>query len=204
MPSSSSQSVLSSVSAVAAKTAPAPLLLHSQTTTTAQPLAALPPYGCGVPLAGTTLGRGRVPGGSAPYGFYGMPLFSPAHLSRSRINCHVTFFAGGISMEAHILCPCGGRMRYCGRQNHPHGGQALPGRAHRPAPAHGAVPVPRVPPLRLPDPLRRKSAHHRGHSRPVRHGRQRGAAHHRGRRAVYPHCPGRRPAESCKREVRSQ
>ena len=39
------------------------------TTTTAQPLAALPPYGCGVPLAGTTLGRGWVPGGSAPYDF---------------------------------------------------------------------------------------------------------------------------------------
>ena len=37
--------------------------------TTAQPLAALPPYGCGVPLAGTTLGRGWVPGGSAPYDF---------------------------------------------------------------------------------------------------------------------------------------
>ena len=39
------------------------------TTTTAQPLAALPPYGCGVPLADTTLGRGWVPGGSAPYDF---------------------------------------------------------------------------------------------------------------------------------------
>ena len=35
--------------------------------TAAQPLAALPPYGCGVPLAGASLGCIWVPGGSAPY-----------------------------------------------------------------------------------------------------------------------------------------
>ena len=28
-------------------------------------------------------------------------------------------------MEAHILCPCGGRMRYCGRQTIPMGGKPL-------------------------------------------------------------------------------
>lgn len=28
-------------------------------------------------------------------------------------------------MEAHILCPCGGRMRYCGRQTIPMGGKAF-------------------------------------------------------------------------------
>ena len=30
-------------------------------------------------------------------------------------------------MEAHILCPCGGRMRYCGRQTIPMGGKPFLG-----------------------------------------------------------------------------
>ena len=42
--------------------------------TAAQPLAALPPYGCGVPLAGASLGCIWVPGGSAPTPPQGRPV----------------------------------------------------------------------------------------------------------------------------------
>ena len=59
------------------------------TTTTAQPLAALPPYGCGVPLAGTTLGRGWVPGGSAPYDF---------QTQSARLEKGLNLFGAGVNL----------------------------------------------------------------------------------------------------------
>ena len=59
------------------------------TTTTAQPLAALPPYGCGVPLAGTTLGRGWVPGGSAPYDF---------RTQSARLGKGLNLFGAGVNL----------------------------------------------------------------------------------------------------------